>query len=77
MSTFIDTSALFAILDAEDSNHSRADLQWQDFVASDEPLFTSSYVLVESMALIQSRLGLKRCFAFDPHFSDQGFDLLP
>jgi predicted nucleic acid-binding protein len=58
VSVFIDTSALFAVLDAGDRNHREADSLWQALLAGDEPLVTTSYVVVESIALLQSRLGL-------------------
>ncbi len=58
MSTFIDTSALLAVLDADDAYHARASRLWSDLVSGDEDLLTTSYVLVETFALAQARLGL-------------------
>jgi predicted nucleic acid-binding protein len=58
MSTFIDTSALLAVLDADDSQHPGAAKAWADLVSSGEDLVTTSYVLVETCALAQARLGL-------------------
>ena len=132
MSTFIDTSALLAVLDADDAHHARAARVWADLVGSSEDLVATTYVLVETCALAQSRLGLgatqllnddvvpvlrvtwvdetlhrtamaalltahrrdlslvdcvsfevmrrlgvERAFAFDRHFRQQGFGLLP
>ena len=59
MSTFVDTSALLAVLDADDSQHVRASRVWQDLVGEGEPLVTTSHVLVELFALAQARLGLE------------------
>lgn len=59
MSTFVDTSAFLAVLDADDAQHVRADRVWSDLVGSEEDLLTTSYVLVETFALAQARLGLR------------------
>ena len=57
---FVDTSAFFAILDRDDDAHAIARQNWTALLSADAPasLATSSYVLVESSALIQARLGL-------------------
>lgn len=58
MTTFVDTSALYAVLDATDRNHRRAAATLRDLLDRDEPLLTTNYVIVESFALIQNRLGV-------------------
>lgn len=58
MSTFVDTSALLAVLDADDAQHARATRAWYELLDSGQPLVTTSYVLVETTALAQARLGL-------------------
>ena len=58
MSTFVDTSALPAVLDVDDAYHARASRLWSDLVSGDEDSLTTSYVLVETFALAQARLGL-------------------
>jgi len=129
MKVFLDTSAIFAILDRDDANYPKARRLWADILDSeDNTLVTTNYVIVESFALMQHRLGLeavrgfhddmlpliniewidadthragvsaflsasrrrlslvdcvsfevmrasgiKTVFAFDPHFSEQGF----
>ena len=133
MKVFVDTSAFFALLDSDDSNHRKAKEEWSDLLNDlDNTLVTTNYVVVESFALAQNRLGLeaarglqedllslvniewtdaethragvsaflaasrrrlslvdcvsfevmrtlgiKTSFAFDPHFKEQGFKLLP
>jgi predicted nucleic acid-binding protein len=132
MITFIDTSAFFGLLDRDDANHENARHTWVGLLSDEKPLMTTNYVLVESFALIQHRLGLaavrtfqedllpvvrvewvtdsihragvsallaasrrnlslvdcvsfetlrrtgiKTVFAFDPHFSRQGFNCIP
>ncbi len=131
---FIDTSAFYAVMDRDDEFHKQAKASWTKILSeeSDEQLITSNYVLVESFALLQSRLGLSAvrtfyedilpvvqahwisqedhagaiqtvlaagrrrlslvdcssfhvmrrlsthtAFAFDQHFSEQGFTVLP
>jgi predicted nucleic acid-binding protein len=132
MTTFIDTSAFYALLDRDDRNHQKGKKAWMEMLAEPPILVTSNYVLVETFALLQSRLGLeavrkfqedvipivqvefvtpemhragtaallsagrrglslvdcvsfevmrdsgvKVAFAFDPHFKEQGFDVIP
>ena len=61
--TFVDTSAIYAILDRSDANHQAAKTCWFALLDSGESLFTTNYVVVESRALAQNRLGLEavRC----------------
>lgn len=132
MSTFVDTSAILAVLDGDDVQHGRAKRTWSELVSAEDDLLTTNYVLVETYALVQARLGLdatrslnddvvpvirvtwvdenlhraavtalltaqrrdlslvdcisfetmrrlgiERAFAFDRHFRQQGFDLVP
>lgn len=132
MTCFIDTSAFYAVLDADDRNHAAADAQWADLLRQGAEMVTTNYVMVETQALIQHRLGLaavclfredvypllhlvwvdrelhdcgqgallsaqrrqlslvdcvsfesmrrhgiRQAFAFDPHFAEQGFLVLP
>lgn len=55
---FVDTSALFAVLDADDAQHPRAKLSWERLLAEDRTLVSTNYVLVETFALVQHRLGM-------------------
>jgi predicted nucleic acid-binding protein len=58
VSVFVDTSALVAVLHAGDENHARAARSFRALLESDEDLVTTSYVLVETVALLQHRFGL-------------------
>ncbi len=132
MAAFVDTSAFYAILDADDANHSAADTVWRQILDSDTSLYSNNYVLVETYALLQHRIGLDavrtftsdilpvlsisyvtefahrvalhsllaaqrrrlslvdcssfetintlgidQVFCFDPHFQEQGFNVIP
>jgi predicted nucleic acid-binding protein len=55
---FLDTSAIYAWADAADPNHQTAVRRLQGILNRREDLLTHNYVLVESVALLQTRLGL-------------------
>jgi predicted nucleic acid-binding protein len=57
MRIFVDTSALYALLDRDDENHPKARRAWAGVINPENVLVTSNYVLVETSALLQSRLG--------------------
>ena len=59
MTTFVDTSALLAVLDADDQNHLSARQIWERLVTDEEDLVCTNYILVETFALAQSRFGLE------------------
>jgi predicted nucleic acid-binding protein len=58
MMVFVDTSALFSLLAADDARHEQAAKIWGCLIEDRTQLLTSSYVLVESFALVQRRLGM-------------------
>jgi predicted nucleic acid-binding protein len=59
VSVFVDTSALYALLDRADPAHERARAGLLKLRDSDSDLVTHRYVEVESIALVQRRLGRK------------------
>jgi len=59
MRIFVDTSAFLAILNADDQNHDLAKQAWTDLVNRDVWLVCTNYVLVETFALVQHRLGMQ------------------
>ncbi|MBU2609554.1 MAG: PIN domain-containing protein [Chloroflexi bacterium] len=132
MVIFVDTSAIFAFISERDCNHESARKAWNNFSQVGELLISNSYILVECIALLQSRLGLEAVelfqaemmpclqiewldadqhdiainnvlsahrrnlslvdcsafetmrrlgidtvFTFDPHFAEQGFNVIP
>lgn len=70
MKVFVDTSALLAVLDANDRGHSAVARAWKDLLSGEHELLTTSYVLVETFALVQSRIGVEAARVLDQ-------DLLP
>jgi predicted nucleic acid-binding protein len=64
MSVFVDTSAFYAVLDRDDANHSAAKRVWAALLHEKAALFTTNYVLVETAALLQHRIGLAAVRAF-------------
>jgi len=64
MRIFIDTSAFYALLDRDDTHHPRAKRAWIELLKAAHTLVTSNYVLVETSALLQNRLGMEAIRAF-------------
>jgi len=59
MNMFVDTSALLAILDADDQNHAQARRLWTEALEQNTDLVCTNYVLLETFALLQRRLGIQ------------------
>jgi uncharacterized protein len=131
MKVYIDTSAFLSILNRDEGQHAEAAKIWLRLLETGIPLCTNSYVVIETAAILQNRLGLdavrtffaaiyplleivwvdaeliglavpllfaadrrglslvdctsflamqraglKRVFAFDRHFEEQGFEVL-
>lgn len=129
---YVDTSAFLALVHLDDPNHGQALQIWKKLIEEEQQLISNNYVLVESIALIQRRIGLRAvsilhndilpfieidwlneelhnamvksvlktnrrqislvdsssfdtmrryevqtAFAFDSHFPDQGFEVIP
>ena len=58
MSVFADTSALYAVLDRDDDNHAAAGEAFAALL-DQAALLTHGYVVVETSALVQRRLGME------------------
>ena len=65
MSVFVDTSALYALFDRSDRAHAASAATWTKLLADARPLLTTNYVLVETAALLQRRLGLEAVHDLD------------
>ena len=57
MSIYIDSSAFLAVIDASDKFHPSAVSVWQELLDQQERLVISSYTLIETIAVLHSRLG--------------------
>ena len=68
-SVFVDTSALLALLNPEDEHHGRADQAFAGLRARQATLLTTSFVLVETYALVGRRLGLDAVRGFRADFA--------
>ena len=55
---FVDTSAIFAIVNTAEANSSIARKAWRNFLENADDLVSNNYVIVESISLTQGRLGL-------------------
>ena len=61
---FLDTSAIYSLADVRDEMHIEALRIFEAAEKANEEILTHSYVLVESTALLQKRLGLNVALAF-------------
>jgi len=86
---FADTSGLLAVLNGKDENHAQAEHAFATLRARQASLISTSFVLVETYALIGRRLGLDAIRSFRADFAplidvvwvdealhDAGLDLL-
>jgi predicted nucleic acid-binding protein len=58
MSVFVDTSALYVLLVKTEEGHEAVSEVFRDLAESGRRLVTSNYVLLETTALLQHRIGL-------------------
>jgi len=56
---FIDTSAFYALMDRSDSYHEKAKKLWAFLLDKNVSFKTTNYIIIETLALIQSRLGFE------------------
>ena len=67
MSVFADTSAFYALLVRTDPSHDAVRTAFARLLRGGRPLWTTSFVIVETMALLQHRIGLAAARDFDEH----------
>jgi predicted nucleic acid-binding protein len=68
MKVFVDTSGIFALLVKNDSKHLRAKESFNRFAQNKAHLYASSFVLVETTALLHKRIGLDAVRDFNTKF---------
>jgi predicted nucleic acid-binding protein len=56
---FIDTSAFYALMDRSDGYHEKAKQLWTFLLDKNVSFNTTNYIIIETLALIQSRLGFE------------------
>ena len=61
---FLDTSAIYALADKADPNHVTAYGKFGDALKSGEAFLLHNYILLESTALLQARLGISSAILF-------------
>ena len=61
---FLDTSTIYALADANDLHHSEASEMFALAFSNNEDILLHNYVLIESTALLQRRLGLDVALRF-------------
>ena len=66
---FVDTSAMLALLVPSDNAHALAKAAFTRLSSRQAPLLTTSYVLVETYALLGRRLGIDAVRAFRTDFA--------
>ena len=64
MTIFIDTSAFLAIFAVDDRFHEAAEITWNRLITEEERLVCNNYVLVETLTLLQRRLGMTAARSF-------------
>jgi len=57
MKVFIDTSAILAVLNANDQYHVAAANVWNALLSQSEQLYINNYVIVEVFSLLQNQFG--------------------
>jgi predicted nucleic acid-binding protein len=56
---FVDTSAFYALLDRSEENHKAAAALWPNLLDINITLLTTNYVVSETTALLQNRIGFE------------------
>lgn len=65
MSVFVDTSAFYALLVATEERHADVLQSTRRILEDGRDLWTTSYVLLETVSLLQHRIGLEPVLDFD------------
>lgn len=64
MMIFVDTSAIYALLDVADRYHQHAKAVWMEWIDRPLSFVYSNYIFLESFTLIQRRLGIEAAVRF-------------
>ena len=66
----VDTSAIYALISASDDFHNKARLLYEGLIDRDTQFYTTSYILVETSALVHRRLGFQPLKTFMESIQD-------
>jgi len=58
LNVFVDTSALVEVIDHDAPRHAAATGEWEAMLRRDDALICTNYVMVETVSLVQRRLGM-------------------
>lgn len=64
MTVFVDTSGFYAVLDRDEARHPLAREIWASLLSGAALLVTTNYIVLETLALLQRRLGMVAARAF-------------
>jgi predicted nucleic acid-binding protein len=64
MNVFVDTSAVLALRNPQDRSYQTAVQVWQRLLDDEQPLWTTNYVVLETIALLQARSGMQAVHVF-------------
>jgi len=62
---FVDTSAFIAVLDKDDDHHAKAKPIWKRLLEQRAELVSTNYVLLETQAILQQRIGIEAIRVFN------------
>lgn len=65
MNIFADTSAFYAVINANDSKHVEAKQFWEKIIKSGNSLLCHNYILLETSGLVARRLGMEAVHVFE------------
>jgi predicted nucleic acid-binding protein len=65
MNIFIDTAAILAVLNADDRFHFPARQAYRDILLAHTAIFSSNYIILETITLLQHRFGIDAVRLFE------------
>jgi uncharacterized protein len=64
MSVFVDSTAFVALVVTPDQHHAEVTAEWTSLLRAHERLVTTSYVVLETVAVVQKRFGIEVAVRF-------------
>ncbi len=69
MIVFVDTSGILSVMNADDQYHTAGAALWYQWIKERPQLITSNYVILETVSLLQRRMGMDTVRSFHQHIS--------